>query len=102
MRAFTRHEAARLCHQDYQCGLAHVCGFSGHVRPGYQQQALLFLVEIRVIADEYPVSYSLLDYRMPALPYLDDLPVIDCRLYITVLLAHIRERDQHVKRRDRS
>ena len=102
MRAFARHEAARLCHQDYQCGLTHVCGFSGHVRTCYQQQALLFLVEIRVIADEYPVSYSLLDYRMPALPYLDDLSVVDCRLYISVLFTHICERDQHVERCDRS
>ena len=68
--------------------------------PGDQQQALILLVQVGIIADENTIPDGLFYDRMSALFNLDHVTVIHLRLDIAVLFADLRKRSQHVKRCD--
>ena len=79
-----RDEGAYLGHEHDQRRLAHVGALAGHVRAGYDEHALVRLVEVGVVGHEERVLLQPLDHRVAAVFDVDGAGEVELRPAVVV------------------
>ena len=93
----SRDEGADLRHQSDQCILAHVRGFTGHVRPGHDGDAVVRVVEERVVRDKEAVLLRLLHDGVAPLADVERAREVDLGADVVVFHRSLRQRAQRVE-----
>ena len=97
LRGYRRHIAAKLRHQNDQRRLAHIGGFSRHVRSRNDRDAVIAVVEVRVIVNKHIVVDHLLDHRMTSALDVNDAVLVDFRTAVIILIRDKCERHEYIQ-----
>ena len=95
--ALGRDERAHLRHEHDERSLAHIRGFTGHVRPGHDGDAVVRVVEERVVRDKETVLLRLLDNGVTPLADIEHAREIDLGADVVVFHRRLRQRAQRVE-----
>ena len=102
LRLLSRHKASQLSHKDDQRHLAHIGGFSRHIRAGYHGKAVLSIVQEGVICHKQIVPHHLFHHRMAAVFDVDHTLFVDGWLYIVAAGGYRGKRTEHIRSRNGS
>ena len=95
--AFRRDERAHLRHEHDERSLAHVRRFTGHVRPGHDGDAVVRVVEERVVRDKEIVLLRLLHDGVAPLADVECAREVDLGADVVVFHRRLRQRAQRVE-----
>ena len=95
-RAGRRHERPDLGHELDQADLAQHCTLPGHVGPGQDHDASLF-VQLEVVGNELLARHHRLDDRVPPRHDTKSEPRGNLGTDVATLLGHLGQRGQHVQ-----
>ena len=100
-RAARRNERADLRHEHDDRRLAHIGAFTCHVRAGHDGDAVVGVVQVRVVRYEERIALHLLDDRVASLGDREGTRYLDLRADIVVAHRDLGERAECVELRER-
>ena len=100
-RAARRDERADLSHEHDDRRLAHVGAFTGHVRPRHDGDAVVGVVQVRVVRHEERIALHLLNDRVASLGDRERMRYLDLRADIVVAHRDLGERAERIELRKR-
>ena len=92
-----RNKASDLSHKDDQGCLAHIGGFTCHIRTCDNGHPLFLIVKISVIGNKHIMLDHLLHNRMSAVFNIQDTAFIDLRAHIVISLGNQGQRGKNIK-----
>ena len=92
-----RNKTSDLRHQNDQCCLTHISGFTSHIRTGDNGNSFFLIVQICIICNKHIIFNHLLYNRMTTIFDIQNTIFINLRSYKIVSFCHKRKRGKHIQ-----